>query len=300
MNGDRREYEELKGGEAMPEASEWVVRMAYGFTPEEQDAFFEWLAQDPSHAESFQTRSEAWKRLDALAQWRPEHTAKPNPDLLDTTASVKRRSVRNVVGLLGGIAALLTLGFVGMQYFSDTSEVRLAKGPYAVTHERHVLDDGSIVKLNKGAQAIVSFTSERRRIDLIRGEAHFNIAKDAARPFVVNANGVVVQAVGTMFNVLLDDRSVGVTVTEGRVLVGQKSKKCEVLKQEALGLTGSDRRTAIRCRRPPAGFASKSGVDFQRRNQSATDLAEAFRLYRNTAFRGGIGIQPSQPANHVD
>ncbi len=54
---------------------------------------------------------------------------------------------------------------------------------------------------------------------LQEGEVHLTVAKDAARPFVVEVGGVVVRAVGTAFNVRLERDQVDVLVTEGRVQV---------------------------------------------------------------------------------
>jgi transmembrane sensor len=59
-----------------------------------------------------------------------------------------------------------------------------------------------------------------RHVRLARGVAHFEVAKDASRPFVVIAAGVEVRAVGTAFSVQIDEGRVEVIVTEGRVAVG--------------------------------------------------------------------------------
>jgi transmembrane sensor len=53
----------------------------------------------------------------------------------------------------------------------------------------------------------------------LRGEAIFSVAKAPDRPFIVDANGVRVRAVGTAFNVNLQSRKVVVLVTEGQVQV---------------------------------------------------------------------------------
>jgi transmembrane sensor len=83
--------------------------------------------------------------------------------------------------------------------------------------ERRILDDGSVVELNRGAEIEVNFSASVRRVSLRHGEALFTVHKDADRPFVVQARGVDVRAVGTAFNVRLDSNSVEVLVTEGRV-----------------------------------------------------------------------------------
>jgi transmembrane sensor len=65
----------------------------------------------------------------------------------------------------------------------------------------------------------VLFTPDERRVRLIRGEAHFSVAKNPRRPFIVQAEQVEAKAVGTAFNVLLAAQAVEVIVTEGRVQV---------------------------------------------------------------------------------
>jgi transmembrane sensor len=57
----------------------------------------------------------------------------------------------------------------------------------------------------------------------VRGEALFDVAKDANRPFIVEANGVRVRALGTSFAVRVEDSQVDVTVTEGSVEVSRSS-----------------------------------------------------------------------------
>jgi transmembrane sensor len=86
-------------------------------------------------------------------------------------------------------------------------------------YESRALDDGTVVELNGGAQIDVQFTAAERRVRLVRGEAHFQVAKNPLRPFLVEAGGVTVRAVGTAFNVLLGSQAVDVLVTEGRVRV---------------------------------------------------------------------------------
>ncbi len=81
------------------------------------------------------------------------------------------------------------------------------------------LPDGSVMHLNTDSRVEVRFTEFERRIVLNRGEVYFAVAKQAARPFVVQARGVDVKAVGTAFNVRLRDEAVDVLVTEGVVKV---------------------------------------------------------------------------------
>lgn len=85
--------------------------------------------------------------------------------------------------------------------------------------EQRVLPDGSTIDLNAGAEIEVRFADALRQVVLRKGEAHFQVAKDARRPFVVTAGGIEVRAVGTAFAVDLGARAVDVLVTEGSVAV---------------------------------------------------------------------------------
>jgi transmembrane sensor len=83
--------------------------------------------------------------------------------------------------------------------------------------KRLALEDGSFVDLKAGAEFDAHFTPELRSLRLTCGEAHFTVAKDASRPFVVSVNNYTVRAVGTAFSIQVKDEGVSVLVTEGKV-----------------------------------------------------------------------------------
>lgn len=200
-------------------AAGWIAKQDRGFTADEQDAFFEWLAENPVHSEAYSRRKIVWNEMNVLADWRPEHSMEPNPDLL---AISPLRPKLVWVGALAGIAALLAIGlFIGgrLAQSKPSESSLLASGEGAKFYEYHVLEDGSAVELNRGAQVSLRFSQDKRLVDLLAGEAHFTVAKDSRRPFVVRARGTVVQAVGTAFNVLVNEDEVEVIVVEGRVLM---------------------------------------------------------------------------------
>jgi transmembrane sensor len=76
-----------------------------------------------------------------------------------------------------------------------------------------------VVKLNDGTEHTVIYTETERRVRLTRGEAFFIVTKDARLPFVVEAGGATVRALGTAFNVRLNAGELEVLVAEGRVEV---------------------------------------------------------------------------------
>lgn len=119
---------------------------------------------------------------------------------------------------VGGAAAAgvaLTAGLLfsnrAVRFATDLGEVRAVP-----------LADGSTVTLNTNSRIAVNFTDESRSIRLLSGEALFDVAKDRARPFVVEAGDTQVRAVGTSFTVSrLDRRPTAVLVREGVVEVSR-------------------------------------------------------------------------------
>lgn len=134
--------------------------------------------------------------------------------------SRRRRQTRTRLA----VAALAIVVVAGSFWRMSQREEWPAKSPETATlvvPRQQTLPDGSIVTLNKGAEISVAFSPEHRRVFLKQGEAHFQVAKNPSRPFLVQANGVEVRAVGTAFSVQRDTTVVAVLVNEGTVAVGK-------------------------------------------------------------------------------
>lgn len=94
------------------------------------------------------------------------------------------------------------------------------------------LADGSVVTLNSGSSVYfpVAFTGPERRIT-ITGEVYIKVAKNPTQHFIVTANGMDVQALGTEFaiNAYPDEKVVRATLVEGAVRVTQADKAASVV-----------------------------------------------------------------------
>lgn len=198
------------------QAALWVLRLDRGLTAAEQDEFLQWLTADGRHGTAFARHKQNWARLNVLGQWRPEHSLQPNPDLL---APHPRMSLGRSGWLFPlALAASLVVGVFIWGLSGSQSGDHAGPRPIAAITQR-TLEDGSVIVLNRGAEVSVLYTPGERHVQLERGEAHFTVAKNKERPFIVSAGGVAVRAVGTAFNVRLDSRAVQILVTEGRIQV---------------------------------------------------------------------------------
>ncbi len=242
------------------EAANWLSKLDRTLTAAEQDAFFDWIAADPRNADALSEQRRNWERLDRFGAWKPEHSDRPNPDLI---APVPRKG-RRWVYFLGALSAAAGIGMLFVLFMS--------RGPDGMTDQDHssvvasienrsLLEDGSVVKTKKGALFSVHFTDTERRLRFEGGEAFFMIAKDSRRPFVVEMRGVDVRAVGTAFNVKLEAEHCEVLVAEGIVSMevqkaasvnreGQPSRNPPLLRQSHLAIvplgTGEQREPEVK------------------------------------------------------
>ncbi|NKI26930.1 DUF4974 domain-containing protein [Arenibacter sp. 6A1] len=110
---------------------------------------------------------------------------------------------------------------VASQNAAETeSPFNILKVPYGKTFGI-ALSDGSKVTLNAGSQLKypVHFVKGKKRSVILNGEAYFDIAKDAERPFVVNTQDMDIQVLGTKFNVTsyTQDEKTYTVLVEGKV-----------------------------------------------------------------------------------
>jgi len=132
----------------------------------------------------------------------------------------RRRRRRHRV--LGAAAALMLVAggaWSAWRTLAIAPEVATAARIAIVPPPAQTLADGSRVLLRPGARFEVRFETGTRRVALLEGEVYFEVAKDTARPFVVEVRGVGVRALGTAFSVDAGAGAVEVVVTEGRVAV---------------------------------------------------------------------------------
>ncbi|MDR6760813.1 ferric-dicitrate binding protein FerR (iron transport regulator) [Flavobacterium sp. 2755] len=107
------------------------------------------------------------------------------------------------------------------------------------------LSDGTMVHLNAGTtlKYPVKFIAGESRQVFLDGEAFFDVAKDKKHPFIVNADELNVQVLGTHFNVsnYPEDAATDVVLVEGSVGMYQSNEEFDALKNTILkpGFKGS-------------------------------------------------------------
>jgi transmembrane sensor len=220
----------------------WVLQHDRGdLTAAEQASFDAWLAASETHARAFRKANGVWDVFD-------QADADPHLTALRQAALATRPARRRWIPAVGaGIAASLAAAAVllpGQLQLADGSaqapgnEVAAASAPQpaairfstAKGERRTVqLPDGTRVTLNTDTAVALAYTPNSRLVRLTRGQALFEVAKDASRPFTVEAAGRRVTALGTIFEVRLDPGRMKVVLVEGRVVVDRASAASEPL-----------------------------------------------------------------------
>lgn len=196
------------------EAFAWVARAhVRGLDDMETARFDAWCEADTRHRGAY-ARAMAIHNAIHLATMNDACPAAPC-DCGSARTLSRRRQL-----LLGGLAASLVVTAGKLTYTAMQAGTILvtAKGEF----RRVPLQDTSIANINSGSKLEISFTQQQRRINLSKGEAWFEVAKDASKPFIVEAGDARIRAVGTAFAVRRLATGSEVLVTEGTVEVWSK------------------------------------------------------------------------------
>lgn len=213
------------------EAALFVARMDRDVWSDGDEAELQaWLARSAQHPGALLRAEAAWMYIDP--KYAQPASTQDEPLQPAVAGQTSRRKF--LWGSAAAIAASIAGGFMLTNptgYETRIGEIR-----------RVPLADGSTVAMNTATKVSVALKDEQRNIQLEKGEAWFQVAKDRMRPFTVEAGRARVRAVGTAFSVRIIDEGTEILVTEGEVEVwadgsaGSRSR----LKAGFRGFVGND------------------------------------------------------------
>lgn len=244
---DSRDHPHTEPSDMSPDeaAIDWFVRLRdEAVPPQQREAWEQWRRADPAHAQAWQELEHMWGALDPLraqftaapsASTTSSTTASPHtpcatPPATDATAApaepgglrVSTRTPRlpragrwpSPSRSIGAMTLVTCLAVTAWWMGDGSSDYATAAGERRVVQ----LQDGSRIELAARSALDVSFKDRERRVVLRSGEAYFQVAADASRPFVVEAANGSTRVLGTAFNINMDE-GVTVAVTEHVVSV---------------------------------------------------------------------------------
>lgn len=225
----------IKNRQIAEEAASWAVRLDAGaLSSGERQDLAAWLKASPLHVDELLISAsmitgfglvDAEKQIcveDLLAETDPEVLSLfQNTQNNNETAGKTWLQKWNNLGSSAIAASVAAVLLVGVMLFSGGGTVPGNLEFETQTGEQRslTLADGSIVHVNTKSDIRIHFSSEERSIELLNGEALFEVAHDPERPFRVHAGKAVAEAIGTTFNVRRIDNKTTVAVVEGKVAV---------------------------------------------------------------------------------
>lgn len=242
--------------EISDEALHWIVRLNSGnATDADWHAWQVWRAADPEHERAALEAEHLWAGMSALRVDRKTGLARPRQE--PTTLSR-----RNLLAGIGTVAACGTVGYGA--WSSGLLTPLLTDHSSSVASTQLIqLPDGSNVTLNARSAINVDFGSGTRNVELVRGQAFFEIAGDASRIFRLRAGNVAVEAVhAASFDVVRDlpDSSTEVAVAQNAARVAVSGAEAAVRQGQIVGVDQAGRIGPVRSQDASMTASWRQGV----------------------------------------
>ncbi|MGK6311902.1 FecR family protein [Neorhizobium sp. DT-125] len=230
-----------------------IVRLNSGeATAADEADFAAWRSQSDLHEAAAREAEAIWNGASGLTQDPKTGAVRP----AGTGPRLGRRS------LLTGVAAVAAAGtFAASRFGAFAHDYETGVGVTRIVD----LPDGSRVHMNAMSALDLAYEAGRRRVVLAAGQAFFDVAADPARPFEVEAGGLVMTALGTAFDIdrSLPDGATALAVTEHAVRLRRKDDAAPVaeLREGQRLVIGADGGFgAIEAYDPSVGTAWMSGM----------------------------------------
>lgn len=236
----------------LEEAMDWLLRLreAPG-DPADTPQFRDWLSRSPAHVRAWDRAQAAWELMGEVP---PAHAhiwqdrASPHSAARRAIGGERQRGAasRRPGKLMAGALAIAATGLL-LLLAAPSLMLRMEADYRTATGESRsvTLPDGTVITLGADSAIASDFGGSERRVKLLSGEAFFDVVHDAARPFVVDAEGVGVTVLGTAFNVQLTSDLATVELQRGAVRVAYEDGKMVLAPGEAVAV---DRHTGAMAR----------------------------------------------------
>jgi transmembrane sensor len=283
----------------LDEAGAWFVEFRTSSpTARARDDFMQWLRRSPEHIRAYLDISRHYVHLPGPAnvslQEADRLLQKARSRLVSGVIPIEEgrtslseslarpgRASRRPLTIAVAATALILAGATLLYSF-------LQRGLYSTGagEERTVtLEDASRIELNARTRLRVTYSPGLREVELLEGQALFQVAKDAARPFVVRTDSAQVRAVGTEFDVYRHGAETRVTVLEGTVAVQSALASAAIVSPADLLVVAGEQAVVPQQGRPKAHPTNAVAATAWTRGElefvetPLTEVAEEFNRY---------------------
>lgn len=190
-------------------AADWLARQQFeSWNEDEQKNLDAWLSESDNHTAAYWRLKAAFDRTDRLAALR-------RPMMRPFSSSPPSRKPWTILYAAVAAFALIAIGGGIAGYQLLTPDGRTFATPVG-GHMTVKLADGSVIELNTDSALHTDFTPEKRAVQLLKGEAYFQIEHNAQRPFSVTVGDHRIVDLGTKFFVRKSPQQLDVALVEGK------------------------------------------------------------------------------------
>ncbi|WP_152020018.1 FecR family protein [Aliarcobacter butzleri] len=195
-----------------------------GFTKEQEIEFNSWIDENIEHKKAYENVQRVQQMFLSLSKDTKEKISQ------EVHQGIKRERIfrkTQFLKIAASILLVIVVSFFGIEYlnfgikhsFTTNKEIK-----------NIVLPDGSRVILDAKTKVDIKYFENKREVNIISGKALFDVAKNPNKPFIVNANKIKVEVLGTNFEVKNEEDKISIDVISGKVKVEEnKDNKFEEL-----------------------------------------------------------------------
>ena len=208
---------------------------------EEYDEMMELIHQAPPNELIHEVMDTVWAKIDYNALYEKSQNETGYDRIINDPRFLKAATTnslslfkKNWLRVAASLLIICIAGIARYEFFSAERDAPVACLEYVVRagHRARVqFPDGTLVTINAGSilKYPKDFTGKTREV-FLQGEAYFEVAHDAARPFIVHTGSVKTQVLGTAFDIdAYGNNKLNVTVARGKVAVLEGSNKLSTL-----------------------------------------------------------------------
>ena len=249
------------------QAQGWFVRLNGDASEADWLAFQAWIEANATHRQAYDRVEQLWIDLDEI----PPAALPANDDF----TGARRSRTTWLYPAVGMAAALVLAVGVWPLVFEDGADV------YRTTSEPRTVElaDGSVVHMNRHSDLSVRLRQDRREVTLTDGEAAFDVAHNAARPFVITAGDRNVEVLGTAFDVVNHGDRFSVSVERGIVAVTPAKSRAPVRLTVGQRIDQVGEQNAVVSRVDPVSASLWRSGALVYSNASLTQLADDLSRY---------------------
>lgn len=289
------------------QAASWYLDQRAGLSEAQQGEFLAWLRRSPAHLSEYLAIAQlhgdmqvaatmealSADQLVDLAATESAVVTLRKPDLLPLRKEAARKPApprrhRTVWLAAAAMFAIVVLGASGWWLGRQAPADVYSAGNDAVRSV--ALSDGTLVQLDRQSTIAVRFDEHARRIEVVSGNALFDVGKDAARPLSVTVGANLLRDIGTVFVVQRSEQGADVAVISGRVQIRESGSRWAPWRTETAApladLRGGeqahmDEKGGVR-RPASADLASATAwlpVEIRFQRDTVADVARRFNAY---------------------